>query len=1653
MDPSGAAQCIHVQLQGGAPWGFTLRGGLEHGEPLIISKIEDGGKAEKSEKMEVGDELVNINGTPLYGSRQEALILIKGSYKILKMIVRRRNVSVVRPHSWHLAKLSEVRPDVASMQYPTDAFSLSWHSGCEASELPMQWNPLSRHCSTDKSSSIGSMESLDQPGHNYYEGTLSPIDPGMYQNKRDSAYSSFSASSNTSDYTVSARTEESSPINCVLRSTKQEDGRYLQTGQSSLDPRDDLPSQTLGEHPQHPSSLSYDSNHLDIIKSPPQPPVRRDSLRASKNPLCHSEKRRASAPGETFYIPGKWSKDFHQLNGSSCGQCQRAKDFCALHQKENLSSDQYYMLSSQADCVLPNSVQPPVGDTGGKNNCTEPRNGCSNDGGVESNEVVACYTVQKIREAFLKNSSCDLSKPEGQRSSQREGSSAQTVFRNDAKMAASNYCYDADHCNGETGMDKKCNRSSFEGPEAPTHPETDNRDLKAHRGLSFDRSGGDSKEDPSFQPSGSTGGRRSSCSTNPLVEADCGQVENAAPTKKPGSSRHRSAQMRRRSDRFATNLRNEIQNRKAQLQKSKGSSVLCDEPVEERDEPAEGPPRPAPPPPPPKNKARLVEIKKANAELFGHSDSSSKERNESHGFDKNKSYNCTREGMETPTTETVPPEDEEVCVAFRNKVSNDWWKNSSSCVPHQESPGYEESYVASQQPIDHSLEQFNGVPSNASLKSDSCRDDWRRNPSSKPTSPEAWDREKGNIVDRSKCNEEPRDSSVHETNHLKKLWRAASNQNLGHGEPPEEAFAKTRPEDTNSSKNHNSFGPRANANSTHHGKEHLSGERYGGDQRTVNYLEDIGLEQKTRELRLHDLEKSDATPSKASHQPSGFEEQVSHHKPHGARWTLSPDSKPQPYPHCRKESPPEVADVNVEEVVPPITRVTEANVLLPFADRRRFFEDSSKGPPPPNFSMHMKANKNGFCASLSDYSFPQAVAPDLRRHSVDHTCHSLSPGRQESSLACSEFCMNHAVEPPLCCNPNGHLADYLHSVSCGYRSCVFCPNDVCPALLKRNMSMTHHSCHCQHHHHHHRQWTRCSECLCPSQHPSLEEGAAIHGDPWHLRNSRLQEVSLKEWNQQLKINRKCSQSVSELCQFNSGFHYPGPHKSFCEDGDQERPQCYKAASTYDLSCELPLRPLDLPSSMQDGPPQRGLSRDRSYSVNHLNLEHLTVRGRQEAPLVKLEHSKPSARPKKQGPPRPPPPNWEKYKERRSSHDTAKSVCGHACGQDVPNVSGYNRNPDDARQRSQSLPLDKTFSLPPMQGADYCTEPTEMRSSPTGPQDRSLTGSPNQETSNDHLKSSTNPSPHPSDFDQKLAAGGAEESEAADEGGLRDQQSSTMAEIPADNPDREPPSNLVDLFEGNFHRYEDDWSTDRESEISIPERYEFQPISPPPVYGDTSPTSCTSYYNTSAAKAELLNKMKEMPEVQEKSGNVAGAEEEDTLTYKKMQLIESISKKLSVLHEAQQGLQEDITANVTLGCELESLLKSLCKPNEYDKFRSFIGDLDKVVNLLLSLSGRLIRVESALHCIDLEPSMEEKLNLLEKKKQLTDQLEDAQELKAHVTRREQLVLQAVSKYLNEDQLQDYQHYVKMTSALIVEQRELEDKIRLGEEQLRCLRESL
>lgn len=69
---------------------------------------------------------------------------------------------------------------------------------------------------------------------------------------------------------------------------------------------------------------------------------------------------------------------------------------------------------------------------------------------------------------------------------------------------------------------------------------------------------------------------------------------------------------------------------------------------------------------------------------------------------------------------------------------------------------------------------------------------------------------------------------------------------------------------------------------------------------------------------------------------------------------------------------------------------------------------------------------------------------------------------------------------------------------------------------------------------------------------------------------------------------------------------------------------------------------------------------------------------------------------------------------------------------------------------------------------------------------------------------------------------------------------------------------------------------------------------------------------------------------------------------------------------------DIKLNNALGEEVEALISEFCKPNEFDKYKMFIGDLDKVVNLLLSLSGRLARVENVLSGLGEDASTEERV---------------------------------------------------------------------------------
>ncbi|NWI45230.1 SHRM1 protein, partial [Picathartes gymnocephalus] len=172
-----------------------------------------------------------------------------------------------------------------------------------------------------------------------------------------------------------------------------------------------------------------------------------------------------------------------------------------------------------------------------------------------------------------------------------------------------------------------------------------------------------------------------------------------------------------------------------------------------------------------------------------------------------------------------------------------------------------------------------------------------------------------------------------------------------------------------------------------------------------------------------------------------------------------------------------------------------------------------------------------------------------------------------------------------------------------------------------------------------------------------------------------------------------------------------------------------------------------------------------------------------------------------------------------------------------------------------------------------------------------------------------------------------------------------------------------------------------------------------------------------------------------------------------ELMAGLRCRLQVLWEEQELLLLEARECTKWGEELEATVQDLCQPNEFERYLMFIGDLEKVVSLLLCLSSRLARVQNAMSRMDGNTEAEEKQSLNERHRLLSRQREDAKDLKENLDRRERVVSGILAKYLTEQQLQDYQHFVQVKTSLLIEQKDLEEQIKFFEEQLENLEQSI
>ncbi|XP_039983892.1 protein Shroom2 isoform X2 [Xiphias gladius] len=1547
--------------------------------------VEEGSKA-AAVCLQVGDELVNINEIPLSGYRQEAICLVKGSHKTLSLVVKRRNEPISRPHSWHSTKFNESQSETAKTQSPPTPV---WHTRYDASssstDLSSGWEQTNLRRVSDQFSSLGSMDSLEHVSQPYHAGQLSPAKSNnsmehLGGGKRDSAYSSFSTSSGTPDYTLS-KSNAASTENMLCKVSQWDAGGKHNNGRNSQSlsegaKQDDrltyfqMPGVSAGcEGPQteDPAGSRHSTSsrtgfgpvwHVPEKKKtaspsppPPPPPARSDSFAATKvherglviahpegpdshTPCKASPENRRIHDCDSFYSDKSSHNQFssnkqYSLSSSDVRQGQ------PYHQRHHSDKSTFYSQSWATSVTKPQNV--------GGYHCSMqelPTNGSAQHFGQNqrrnlSNSLSTTVTDQNTDSSGHSRYYCVTTcqptpnpqlmsgKPEDRRSvtgadlaqsgNKRNSLSPQTVTKVKYHLPQQHTPHSKDS-NGyskhqvttvlETSVPKPSsddrgiqrghitqNAESQYVSYPPTRQSEQRRSLPLqHREISQDiryQSQVSNKISPKVTPM--------------LHSLSMDVADQNEKTRSTISEESLESQQLKRSDRFATTLRNEIQMRRAKLQKSKSAAIL-------------------------------------------------------------------------PNAEGETEEDRDV------------WKSTESTIPTTAVGSFTNTYK------DHLKEAQARVLKATSFRRKDLEPVLVENPAA-----EALPNYPSSVLTRKDVTPLPTVTEVvmsksgpaaGQVTRIGGRKRFPAEKKVRSFSEPDKIHEVGMKEDLPCSENTSSSLDRqkllkesGNPGFPNHTPPPSYKENQGQDLASISTTGD-----KMRGIRsIEYTEEAKRVPYTAHKQSVQEQQRLGTFAEYEARWNIQ--KKP---PETRASGRYRSAD----------------NILDPGPEERTkttcFHERSRSSPSADIYGQKIPVPAR---KSETEYSQTESKAAELLSTATGFS--DRGPGDCKVREKPVEF-EHYSVPPPpplTGANPD-------------------CRHRAAPASINHRPTSVSHS---------------LTESALP------HAGDLSHNEP--PSGSRRKPSALEK------------PPPSRYPEVDS-------HKSFTSSQSEVFTHC--SPNTDPNSACLPTH-----SAKGDSEQGKGLVDKGQGAVHHLPTSNPQPAS---SPLASSYRPPGLASMERQRSPSPqfspqrlsdkPPVSLQDEDSNRMEHviesqnSAVKKVpirIVHSEGVTEKENYPFLQHSDSPAVEAEGPAVNRLSSLGAAgQDSVFCAftrqrKPDSLPAAQTDPKPQRDTY---MTTVRDHINSNCQqprqPTDEPSSNSTAVTTGLTEEDQKREEL-ARDIMGKDKSL--ADILDQSKMKTTMDLMEGIFPQGEQ-LLEEAHQRRKVPSK---QTVSRPAEEREkedsmaaavTMVTSST-YYSTSAPKAELLIKMKDMQEQEEDSED----ELDIDLANKKQELIDSLSKKLQVLREARESLQEDILDNNALGDEVEDQVQQVCKPNELDKFRMFVGDLDKVVSLLLSLSGRLARVENALNSLEEDATAEERRTLIEKRKLLIRQHEDAKELKENLDRRERIVYDILANYLQEDSLTDYEHFVKMKSALIIEQRKLEDKIKLGEEQLKCLMDSL
>ncbi|XP_042273622.1 protein Shroom2 isoform X1 [Thunnus maccoyii] len=1579
---------VDVFLSGGAPWGFTLRGGLEHREPLLITKVEEGSKA-AAVSLQVGDELVNINEIPLSGYRQEAICLVKGSHKTLSLVVKRRNEPISRPHSWHSTKFNESQSETAKTQSPPTPV---WHTRYDASssstDLSSGWEQTNLRRVSDQFSSLGSMDSLEHVSHPYPAGQLSPAKSNnsmehLGGGKRDSAYSSFSTSSGTPDYTLS-KSNAASTENMLYKVNQWDAGGKHNNGRNSQSliegvKQDDrltyfqMPGGCDGPQTDDQAGSRHSTSsrtscgpvwHVPEKKKtaspsppPPLPPARSDSFAATK---VHERGLIIAHPeGPNSHVPSKVSTEncrSHNLSPKNDSDSFYSSSDKSNHNQFN--SNKQYSLSS---CDVRQGQSSHVSQSYHQRHHSDkstfyPQPWATS---VPKPQNVGGYVCSM--QELSTNGSPQLFGQNQRRNLSTSLATTATDQNTDSSGHSRYYCVTTcqpTQPNPQTLSGKPEDRKSATGIDlAQTGNERNSQSVtKAKYNLPQQQ-----QQQHSSHSRDSNGYSKHQVTT--VLETSVPKV----------SSDDRGSQRGHNSQNAEAQYMNYSPSRQSEQRRSL--------PLQHREVPQDI-----------RHHSQVSNkiCPQATPMLHSLSMDAAGQDEKSRGTDESLESKQVRRSERFATTlrseiqmrraklqksksaATLPGTEGET------EEDRDVWKSTESNTPTSADSPFTNSYK------DNLKEAQARVLKATSFRRKDLEPILLEHPAAEalPTYPSSALARKDitplpTVSESVMSKSGPVGSQVTRIGGRKRFPAEKKVRSFSEPDKIHEVGVKEelpRNENTSSSLEQQKlfkengkpmFPSHMPPHSYTENPAEAKGRGLASTSETEHTLKGIRSREYTEELQ--------GVPYSAQKQYILDQQRLGTFAEYEARWNIqkkppetkasgryrSADNILDPGPeertktacfHERSQSSPS-ADIYGQKIpVPTVTSETEYsqaesklsepphNTATGFSDRGPGdckvrekpveFERYSAPPPPPMTGTNPDCRHRPAPATVNhrptsiSHSLPESALPQPEDHS--HTEPPSGPRRKPSVLE--------KPPPPRC--PDSHES----------------------FASSQSEIFTHRSPN-----------SDSNTAFVPTHSPK--------GDSEHGKG----------------LVDKGQGAVHQLSTSN-----PQPASS-------PPASSYRPSGLATMEGQRSPSPQFSPQRLSDKPPVSLQDEDSNRMEHVIENQNTAVK---KVP-IRIVHSEGVAE---------------------------KENCL------------FLRHTDSPVAEAESPDVTRLGSL----GSSAFTRQREPDSMPAVQTDPKPSRDPYMTTVKDHVTSNSQQPPQPTE-EPGVTIGLSEDQKREELARDIMGKDKSLADIL----DQSKMKTTMDLMEGIFPQGEQ-LLEGAHQRRKVPAK---QTVTRPAEEREkedsmaaavTMVTSST-YYSTSAPKAELLIKMKDMQEQEEEKDSED--ELDIDLANKKQELIDSLSKKLQVLREARESLQEDVLDNNALGDEVEARVQQVCKPNELDKFRMFVGDLDKVVSLLLSLSGRLARVENALNSLEEDATPEERRTLIEKRKLLIRQHEDAKELKENLDRRERVVFDILANYLQEDSLTDYEHFVKMKSALIIEQRKLEDKIKLGEEQLKCLMDSL